>query len=59
MPREAGIAFVTLRSMTRGMEPGFLGIAHRPFSPSGPGLNNLKLRGEMAAHLADRRNLLS
>src|SRR3954447_16424447 len=26
-------AFVSLRGMSRGTEPGFLGIAHRPFSP--------------------------
>src|SRR5207302_3533173 len=35
--------FVSLRGMSRGTEPGFLGIAHRPFSPSGPGLQNLRL----------------
>lgn len=33
--------FVSLRGMSRGTEPGFLGINHRPFSPSGPGVNNL------------------
>ena len=30
--------FVSLRGMARGTEPGFLGIAHRPFTPSGPGV---------------------
>ena len=34
-------SFVSLRGMSRGTEPGFLGIAHRPFSPSGPGVQNL------------------
>src|SRR5712691_11661299 len=34
-------AFVSLRGMSRGTEPGFLGIGHRPFSPSGPGIENL------------------
>ena len=34
--------FVSLRGMSRGTEPGFLGIAHRPFSPSGPGVENLR-----------------
>src|SRR4051812_7495800 len=29
--------FVSLRGMSRGTEPGFLGIAHRPFTPNGPG----------------------
>src|SRR5436190_977574 len=28
--------FVSLRGMSRGTEPGFLGIAHRPFTPEGP-----------------------
>ena len=28
--------FVSLRGMSRGTEPGFLGIAHRPFTPNGP-----------------------
>ena len=27
--------FVSLRGMSRGTEPGFLGISHRPFSPGG------------------------
>ena len=29
--------FVSLRGMSRGTEPGFLGVAHRPFTPGGPG----------------------
>src|SRR5262249_10568401 len=37
--------FVSLRGMSRGTEPGYLGIAHRPFTPSGPGLQNLRLAG--------------
>ena len=35
--------FVSLRGMSTGTEPGFLGVAHRPFSPNGPGLQNLRL----------------
>src|SRR5262245_6579118 len=31
--------FVSLRGMSRGTEPGFLGVAHRPFTPSGPGVS--------------------
>src|SRR5262245_1072961 len=27
--------FVSLRGMSRGTEPGYLGISHRPFAPSG------------------------
>lgn len=34
--------FVSLRGMSRGTEPGFLGISHRPFSPNGPGVENLR-----------------
>ena len=34
--------FVSLRGMSRGTEPGFLGISHRPFAPNGPGLENLR-----------------
>jgi hypothetical protein len=35
--------FVSLRGMSRGTEPGYLGIAHRPFTPEGPGIRNLRL----------------
>src|SRR5205085_3107118 len=35
--------FVSLRGMSRGTEPGFLGVAHRPFTPEGPGIQNLRL----------------
>jgi Protein of unknown function (DUF1501) len=51
--------FVSLRGATRGTEPGFLGIAHRPFTPSGPGLNNLRANKAMTAdQLEDRKTLL-
>ena len=30
--------FVSLRGMSIGTEPGYLGVAHRPFTPDGPGL---------------------
>src|SRR4051812_32053442 len=39
--------FVSLRNMTRGTEPGYLGIAHRPFTPSGPAARNLRLSREV------------
>jgi uncharacterized protein (DUF1501 family) len=46
--------------MSRGTEPGFLGIAHRPFTPDGPGFRNLKLAGGVSgARLDDRKALLS
>jgi hypothetical protein len=52
--------FVSLRGMSRGTEPGFLGIAHRPFTPSGPGLQNLRLPGNVSMErFEDRRALLT
>lgn len=51
--------FVSLRGMSRGTEPGYLGIAHRPFSPSGPGLQNLKLQNNIdQTRIEGRRALL-
>jgi hypothetical protein len=52
--------FVSLRGMSRGSEPGYLGIAHRPFTPSGPGNANLKLaNGVSLDRLDDRKSLLA
>jgi hypothetical protein len=51
--------FVSLRGMTRGTEPGFLGVAHRPFTPSGEGLANLRLpTGVDSNRVAQRQELL-
>ncbi len=51
--------FVSLRGMSRGTEPGYLGVAHRPFTPSGPGNANLRLaNGVTAERLDDRKTLL-
>ena len=51
--------FVSLRGMSRGTEPGFLGVAHRPFTPGGPGNANLKLaQGVTTDRLDDRKALL-
>jgi hypothetical protein len=51
--------FVSLRGMSRGTEPGYLGIAHRPFTPGGPGNANLRLaNGVTSDRLSDRKNLL-
>ena len=48
-----------MRGLTRGTEPGFLGVAHRPFTPSGPGLENLRpLNAVTTDRLHDRRALL-
>ncbi|MFO0841090.1 MAG: DUF1501 domain-containing protein [Gemmataceae bacterium] len=52
--------FVSLRGMSRGTEPGFLGIAHRPFTPDGPGFRNLRPAGGVdGTRMDDRRSLLS
>jgi hypothetical protein len=51
--------FVSLRGLSFGNEPGYLGISHRAFTPSGPGLENLRLaNGVTTARVDDRRNLL-
>jgi len=51
--------FVSLRGMSTGTEPGFLGVAHRPFSPSGQGLQNLKLVNSVNEdRLSQRKDLL-
>lgn len=52
--------FVSLRGMSPGTEPGFVGVAHRPFTPSGLGLKNLRLsQGLTADRVDDRRSLLA
>jgi Protein of unknown function (DUF1501) len=51
--------FVSLRGMSTGTEPGYLGVAHRPFSPSGPGVQDLRLaNGVQEARLEERKTLL-
>jgi hypothetical protein len=52
-------SFVSLRGMSRGTEPGFLGISHRPFSPNGPGVENLRpIQAVSAERMTDRRAML-
>jgi len=52
--------FVSLRGLSTGLEPGYLGIAHRAFTPDGPGVQNLRLpSGVSAARLEDRKQLLN
>jgi hypothetical protein len=51
--------FVSLRGMGIGCEPGFLGVAHRAFTPNGEGLSNLNLPGNVnTARNNERRGLL-
>jgi len=52
--------FVSLRGMSRGTEPGYLGIAHRPFTPGGQAQANLKLvAGVTPERLDARKDLLT
>src|SRR5262249_25759183 len=50
--------FVSLRGMSTGTEPGFLGVSHRPFTPNGPGLDNLRLNSGMKDGRLDERKAL-
>jgi hypothetical protein len=51
--------FVSLRGMSIGCEPGYLGVAHRAFTPDGQGLANLNRAGGVDnTRTADRRGLL-
>jgi len=52
--------YVSLRGMSVGTEPGYLGVAHRPFTPSGEGMRNLQLPGGVnPTRMEDRKNLLT
>jgi uncharacterized protein (DUF1501 family) len=52
--------FVSLRGMSVGTEPGYLGVAHRPFTADGPGLRNLRPAGGVTARrMDDRKDLLA
>jgi hypothetical protein len=52
--------FVSLRGMSIGCEPGYLGVAHRAFTPNGPGVENLRLASGVTTQRADdRRDLLA
>jgi hypothetical protein len=50
--------FVSLRGMSTGTEPGFLGVAHRPFSPNGPGVQDLRLANGVKEDRMDERKAL-
>jgi hypothetical protein len=52
--------FVSLRGLTPGLEPGYVGVAHRAFVPNGPGLNDLRLPASVNINrLDDRKTLLA
>ncbi len=52
--------FVSLRGGgSPGTEPGYLGVGHRPFTPSGAGVENLRLaNGVNTSRMDDRKDLL-
>jgi Protein of unknown function (DUF1501) len=50
-------AFVSLRGMSMGTEPGYLGVAHRPFTPDNSGRENLRLKST-AEKMDERKGLL-
>jgi hypothetical protein len=51
--------FISLRGMSFGCEPGYLGVAHRAFTPDGQGLANLALAsGINGERNGERRTLL-
>jgi hypothetical protein len=52
--------FVSLRGLSRGLEPGSLGVSHRAFTPFGPGMDDLELPPSVSLErLEDRRVLLA
>jgi hypothetical protein len=52
--------FVSLRGMSIGLEPGYLGVGHRAFNPYGQGVQNLRLPGGVdARRVKDRKSLLA
>jgi len=52
--------FVSLRGMSIGNEPGYLGVAHRAFNPDGNGMSNLKLKsGFTVDGMESRKELLA
>jgi hypothetical protein len=53
--------FVSLRGGgSVGTEPGYLGVGHRPFTPSGAGVENLRLAdGVSAERIGARKDLLA
>lgn len=51
---------MSLRGASKGTEPGYLGVAHRPFTPEGQGVANLRPTPANAGErLTKRRDLLN
>jgi hypothetical protein len=52
--------FVSLRGLSLGLEPGYLGIAHRAFVSHGPGVENLRwAHGLTPPRVEQRKSLLA
>ena len=52
--------YVSLMGNAAGLDAGYAGVAHRPFTPDGPGLENLALNTSVSLNrLDDRRTLLT
>lgn len=51
--------YVSLMGNAAGLDAGYAGVAHRPFTPDGPGLENLALNASVSMNrLDDRRTIL-
>ena len=50
--------YVNLRFPSSGLEPAYLGAAHKPFSPGGPGIQNLGLAPSMTTERVQVRRAL-
>ncbi|MFN0198960.1 MAG: DUF1501 domain-containing protein [Planctomycetaceae bacterium] len=52
--------YASLMGNAAGLDSGYAGVAHRPFTPDGPGMQNLSLDGSISLNrLDDRRALLA
>ncbi len=51
-------SFVSLRGLTRGTDPGFLGVTHMPFTPGGEADANLRLADGLTADQIGTRKVL-
>jgi hypothetical protein len=50
--------YVSLMGNATGLDAGYAGVAHRPFTPDGPGLENLALNGSVSLNRLDNRRAL-
>lgn len=50
--------YVSLMGNATGLDAGYAGVAHRPFTPDGPGLENLALNRSVTLNRLDNRRVL-